>query len=446
MSIKVEYAILLFMTTIINYFVAIKIDETEKQFKRKFMLILSLIYNLGMLFIFKYFNFVSGSLKDFLSIFSIQFNSPAVTFLLPIGISFYTFQVIGYIIEVYQKTIKPEKHFGIFSLYVTFFPLLLAGPIERAKNLLPQFYVEHKFKYEEVTKGLKLMLWGFFKKIVIADRLAITVNTVFSSPTDYTGFPLIIATLFYGFQLYCDFSGYSDIAIGSAQIMGFKIMNNFKSPYQSKSISEFWTRWHISLSSWFKDYLYKPLLGNTISLRRLYLVIFVVFFLTGVWHGANWTYIMMGILHGIYIIFSIVSSQWRANFTTLIGLTKFPKLHNILRIGITFSLVNIGWIFFRASSISDAVYIIGHLFTGLSFNIFQNNNIIYWSGVMPIEFFIGVILIIFLEIMELFQNHIKIEESLSAGHISCWLVYLFLIWSILLFGVFGHNEFIYFRF
>ena len=281
MSWKAEYVILILISTIIDYFVAIKISREDNEKMRKIYLLLSIITNIGLLISFKYLNFISSSVSEFLQLFSIQFSPIILDVLLPVGISFYTFQTLSYTIDVYRRRIKPERHFGIFAVYVSFFPQLVAGPIERGKNLLPQFLEKHYFDYIRVTNGLKLMLWGFFKKIVIADRLAVVVNAVYNNPTEFTGAPLILATVFFAFQIYCDFSGYSDIAIGTAQVMGYNLMDNFKRPYFAGSISEFWQRWHISLSTWFRDYLYIPLGGSRVSIPRWYFNLIIIFIVSG---------------------------------------------------------------------------------------------------------------------------------------------------------------------
>ena len=280
------------------------------------------------------------------------------------GLSFHTFQAMSYTIEVYRGRQKAERHFGIYALYVMFYPQLVAGPIERPQNLIHQFYEEHRFDYDRVVSGLQLIAWGLFKKVVVADRLAKVVNVVYAGPSQYGGPPLVIATVFFAFQIFCDFSGYSDIAIGSARVMGFTLMNNFNRPYHSQSIAEFWRRWHISLSTWFRDYVYIPLGGNRLSVPRWYANILVVFLVSGLWHGARWTYVIWGALHGIFLIVGAVTEKFRARITAAIGLGRHPFFHNPLRVLFTFALVNLGWIFFRASSVRDAWQILTRLFTG----------------------------------------------------------------------------------
>ena len=405
MSWKVEYVILIIISTLIDYFSALSINKTNNLNKRKFFLGLSICTNLGLLFTFKYFNFVGDSVRAFLALFSIQFSPHVLNILLPVGISFYTFQTLSYTIDVYRGRIKPQTHLGIFAVYVSFFPQLVAGPIERAKNLLPQFYEAKYFDYARVTNGLKLMLWGFFKKLVIADRLSIVVDVVYGNVGDYTGIPLILATVFFAFQIYCDFSGYSDIAIGAAQVMGIKLMDNFKRPYFSRSVAEFWKRWHISLSSWFKDYLYIPLGGSRVTVHRCYFNISIVFLVSAIWHGANWTFIIWGALHGFYMVFSLITKNMRNQIIHAIRLTQFPRVHALIQIGTTFSLVCIGWIFFRANNLSDALYVLTHLMSGLSLNFSQISlGGFGWDGLI-----ISFSAILFMEFVHILQEHIRME-------------------------------------
>lgn len=292
MAWKPEYILLIILTTCVDYTLCILMGREKEKRKRKKYLYISLFVNLGLLFLFKYFNFFNGTLRDIFINFNIAYNVPDFSLLLPMGISFYTFQTMSYTIDVYKGRREPEKHLGIFALYISFFPQLVAGPIERSEKLLPQFREKHTFNYERVTDGLKRMLWGFFKKMVIADRLSILVKYVYGSNLyNLEGFPLLLGTLFFAFQIYCDFSGYSDIAIGAAKVMGFDLMENFNRPYFSKSISEFWKRWHISLSTWFKDYVYIPMGGNRVKVPRHYFNLFFTFLVSGLWHGTDWTFV-----------------------------------------------------------------------------------------------------------------------------------------------------------
>lgn len=445
MAWKPVYIILIIFSTLIDYLAGIMMGRTDDKSKRKKYLILSLLSNLSLLFMFKYFNFFNDSAKTVFEYLNISFYLPQFKLLLPMGISFYTFQTLSYSIDVYKGVIKPEKHLGIFALYVTFFPQLVAGPIERSENLLPQFKEKHEFDYDLATNGLKLMAWGFFKKVVIADRVSPLVNLVYNNVTSYTGFPLILATIFFAFQIYCDFSGYSDIAIGSAQVMGFRLMENFKRPYLAKSIGEFWRRWHISLSTWFKDYIYIPLGGNRVIKWRWYYNLFITFLISGLWHGANWTFVAWGALHGFYHIFSIITKDIRMKFVETIRLNKIPFFHKLIQIIITFSLVTFGWIFFRANSISDALYVITNMFKG-SFNNLYDQAINL--GLDSFQLNLAIISIGLMEIIHLIQEKVgSIRVSLGKAPILVrWSLYLILVLWVIIFGSFGSQEFIYFQF
>ncbi len=435
------YIIIIFLVIIIDYTMA-RLIEKSKGHKKKGYLIVSILSTGMALFTFKYLNFFSQSISNLASFLHWNYSFPTLALILPIGLSFYTLQSLCYVIEVYKGKYKSERNLGIYALYVMFFPQLVAGPIERAKNLLPQFRKKHYFEYNRVTDGLKIMLWGFLKKVVIADRLAVVVNMVYNDPTGYTGVPLLLATIFFAFQIYCDFSGYSDIAIGAAQIMGFKLMDNFRRPYFSRSVSEFWKRWHISLSTWFRDYLYIPLGGNRVSVPRWYFNLFIVFLISGLWHGANWTFIIWGALHGFYLISGIVIKPAKDKLLEITRMVKFPKIIKLVEIGITFILVNLGWIFFRANNVSDAFYIITHLFTNWSFNISK----LIW-GITPGYIAYCFIFIGFMEFIHLIQEHRSIRHFLNDRPLILrWGIYILLLLLILLFGVFNNTPFIYFQF
>jgi alginate O-acetyltransferase complex protein AlgI len=459
MSWKPEYIILILISTIIDYVCGWQIYKSDNRKRRRLFLIISLITNLGILAAFKYFNFFSESAVLFLQQFSLDFSAPTLQVLLPVGISFYTFQTLSYTIDIYRRKIKPEKHLGIFAVYVSFFPQLVAGPIERAKNLLPQFAEKYNFDYKRVTDGLKLMLWGFYKKIVIADGVAIIVDNAFNSPGNDTGVTLLIATILFAFQIFCDFSGYSDIAIGAAQVMGFRLMTNFRRPYHAHSISDFWHRWHISLSTWFKDYLYIPLGGSKVKIPRWYLNLFIVFLVSGLWHGANWTFVVWGALHGIYMISSIVTLKWREKFNKAIGLIKIPRIHKLLQIIFTFILVNIGWVFFRANNVSEAWEILKKIATwiysipSLIWTHVPISQIIEYDtwkdklGLDTVSLCIIIGAILFMEIVHLIQRETSVRQFMSEKpRYLRWVIYLILIWAILILGVFGEREFIYFQF
>lgn len=442
------YILILAFTIIIDYFAGIFLEKLKGE-NRKWFLILSLIANIGVLAIFKYYNFIDRNVNFLFHSFGVNNQIPFLNIILPIGLSFHTFQAMSYTIEVYRGRQKAEHNFGIYALYVMFYPQLVAGPIERPQNLLHQFYEEHFFEYKRVTNGLKLMAWGLFKKVVIADRLAIIVNQVYSAPKDYVGFQLIVATVFFAIQIYCDFSGYSDMAIGAAQVMGFKLMKNFDRPYYSKSISEFWKRWHISLSTWFRDYLYISLGGNRVKIPRWYFNLFFVFLVSGLWHGANWTFVIWGALHGFYLIFSIISAKPRKIFINILGLQKVPILLKILQVITVFILTDFAWIFFRAQNLSDAFYIITHLFSGLG----QLRSLKYAITLLKgldlnmYEFLVSMLSIAVLEIIQFKQRKTSIRDFILTKPVWVrWSAYYAIIIIILVFGVFNKSQFIYFQF
>ncbi|MDX5437780.1 MAG: MBOAT family protein [Pontibacter sp.] len=357
---------------------------------------------------------------------------------------------MSYSIDVYNGRIKPERHLGLFALFVSFFPQLVAGPIERAGNLLGQLHQGHEFKYERVVAGLRRMAWGFFKKIVIADNLAMMVNAVYNNPGEYEGVSHIIATVFFAFQIYCDFSGYSDIAIGAAQVMGFNLMENFRSPYFSKSISEFWNRWHISLSTWFRDYLYIPLGGNRVVKWRWYYNLFITFLVSGLWHGANWTFIAWGALHGFYLVFAIVTAKQRNALASRVGLTRHPQLYKWVQVLTVFFLVCLSWIFFRANTITDAFYIIGQSAAAVVnpaqvFALDWSHDVFMDQGFKV--FAVSVLAIALMETVHLIQRNGSVSQLIMQRPAWVrWGIYYAAIVAVLLFGQFGHQEFIYFQF
>jgi alginate O-acetyltransferase complex protein AlgI len=351
------YILILFFTIAIDYVAGIVIENAEGR-KRKMWLVASIVANVGVLAVFKYFNFLSANANAIAQVFNWPYDFPLLDIILPIGLSFHTFQAMSYTIEVYKGRQPAERHPGIYSLYVMFYPQLVAGPIERPQNLLHQFYEKHAFDYERVTEGLRQMAWGLFMKVVIADRLARYVNVVYNEPTNFHGLTLVVGTVFFAFQIYCDFAGYSHIAIGSARVMGFRLMRNFDRPYLSQSISEFWSRWHISLSTWFRDYVYIPLGGNRVAKPRWYWNLFVTFLLSGLWHGASWTFVVWGALNGFYLIFSLVTKEIRDAIARAVGLASRPQLRAVWRVFATFTLTCIAWVFFRANTMTDALHVL----------------------------------------------------------------------------------------
>ena len=443
------YIFILFFTILIDYFAGIWIESASGE-RRKLFLTLSIVANVGVLAVFKYYNFFIDNMDEVLQSLHLNTHFPLLSIILPIGLSFHTFQAMSYTIEVYRGNYRAERHLGIYALYVMFYPQLVAGPIERPQNLLPQVREKHYFQYERVTSGLKLMMWGMFKKVVIADRLAVFVNEVYGKPTTFQGLPLIVATIFFAIQIYCDFSGYSDIAIGAARVMGFKLMQNFNRPYFSKTIAEFWQRWHISLSTWFRDYLYISIGGNRVSKPRLYFNLLFVFLVSGFWHGANWTFVVWGALHGIYLIIGLTTRSWRAKFNELTGLVRSPELLKVIDIGITFSMVTFAWIFFRASTIQDAGYILSHLFaSGHSLkgaiDLYGPQSVLAWfhkKDILIIVLSIGL-----MECVHFIQRRQSPVALLSRRPIWFrWAVYYALIMIIVTFGSFEKTQFIYFQF
>lgn len=438
-----EYLILIIASTLVDYAAALRMGACDTKRGRRWWLWLSLLSNLGLLFTFKYFNFFNGQLAGLFEFLEVPYRIPELDVLLPVGISFYTFQTLSYTIDVYRGARSPERHLGYFAVYVSFFPQLVAGPIERSRRLLPQFFEKKSFDAARVISGLKLMAWGFFKKLVIADRLAAFVDTVYNNPDGYTGVAVILATVCFAYQIYCDFSGYSDIAIGAAQVMGYDLMTNFKRPYFARSIREFWQRWHISLSTWFRDYLYVPLGGNRTTKWRWYTNLMITFVVSGLWHGANWTFLMWGFLHGFYLFFSIITNRHREWLARVSRLDKWPALHKLIKIAIVFVLVNFAWIFFRANSISDAFLIIRNMFY-LDLSVL----IIPSPGEVHLEYLIALLSIIFLETAQIVQERKgSVRSFLERQPIWLrWAAYYWLLLMIILLGKFHSVTFIYFQF
>jgi len=438
-----RFLFLIIISSLVDYYVGKRLGTEEKPKIRKLLLYLSLLVNLGFLMYFKYFNFFIESFVDAFSLFGLKLEISTLNIILPVGISFYTFQTLSYTIDIYKGKFKPTKDIVAFFAYVAFFPQLVAGPIERASHLLPQFSKLYKFDYKLVKSGLQLMLWGFFKKVVIADRLALLVNEVYNSPGEYAGPGLIIATLFFTFQIYCDFSGYSDIAIGLARTMGFNLMKNFDSPYFSKSITEFWRRWHISLSTWFRDYVYIPLGGSKKGTYRTYINLFLVFFISGLWHGAAMTFVIWGSIHGIIIVLEKATTKNRRKLYKAIGIDKDIFSNRIIFGVITFCIVAFAWIFFRANTFTDAKYIVSHLFDFSSTISFSG------LGLSIFNFNLSIVLILGLILLEYVNKAIDLKTTFNSQNVFFrWSFYLSSVLLILLYGVYGSNspEFLYFQF
>jgi alginate O-acetyltransferase complex protein AlgI len=356
-----RFLFLLIFSTALDYYSGIKIAETEKM--RKFWLWLSIGINLGFLGIFKYYNFFASSFADSLTLLGIKTHLGALHIILPVGISFYTFHGLSYIIDIYKRRILPEKNFIDYAVFVSFFPLLVAGPIERATHLLPQIQKKREFSYHKAIDGVRQILWGLFKKVVIADNCAELANVIFTNHIHHSGSTLVLGAVFFAFQIYCDFSGYSDIALGTARLFGIELLRNFAYPYFSRDIAEFWRRWHISLSTWFKDYLYIPLGGSKVETWKKVRNTFIIFIVSGFWHGANWTFIVWGLLNALFIMPSILFNTNRKNLGIVAEGKYLPTLQELFSMILTFSLTVFAWIFFRAETLSDALAYINGIFS-----------------------------------------------------------------------------------
>lgn len=442
MSWNAKYGVLILFSTAINYLAAIMIHRARTLRGRRLALISGLGGSLGMLFLFKYYNFAVETFNGISRYLGNGAVLPYHSLLLPVGISFFTFQTLSYTLDVYMGKREPEMHFGIFALYVSFFPQLVAGPIERSTRLLPQFHEVKRFRWENLWPGLQLIMTGLIKKVVIADRLAIVVNTVYGDIPGHTGLELALATVFFAFQIYCDFSGYSDIAIGTARILDFDLMKNFNRPYLSRSVGEFWRRWHISLSTWFKDYLYIPLGGSKGGESRTALNLLFVFIISGVWHGASFNFMIWGMLNGIYLV---IERCW------LDGIYKrldawFPGNPVIsgFRIGFTFALITFSWIFFRAPTLPDAFNVITSIFSGSP--VFRPEAL----GINTIELAAGVAGVLLLMALESL-HHFRPPAVTEGSHpfLLRLSVFYAMFFILILMGVYGENDasqFIYYSF
>ncbi|MBS1773187.1 MAG: MBOAT family protein [Bacteroidetes bacterium] len=435
------YILVLFFTIIIDYIAGRVIEGAEGK-KRKLLLIMSLVSNIGVLAVFKYYNFFIGNINDLFG--GSEALLPLLNIALPIGLSFHTFQAMSYTIEVYRGNYKAERHLGIYALYVMFYPQLVAGPIERPQGLLKQLHEKKYFEYDNVTTGLKLMMWGLFKKVVIADRLALIVDPVYQHPQAHSAVDLLVATFFFAFQIFCDFSGYTDIAIGAARVMGFKLMKNFNRPYHAQSIADFWSRWHISLSTWFRDYVYISLGGNRVSIPRWYFNIMLVFLISGFWHGANWTFIAWGALHGIYYLSGAVIQKTRKAIGREAN-NKASLLRKGINIFVTFWLVTIAWVFFRANNVNDAFFILKQ-FPAAVHNVYSW--VIGVDGIMiHKEWPAAFIAVAFLELVHVVQAKWNVLTLISRSPVYVrWATYYMLLLALVFFGVWDHRQFIYFQF
>ena len=434
-----RFLFLIIFSSLVDFIVGGRLYRAKSKRTKKIYLMISLSLNLGLLIYFKYVNFFIDSFINSFNFFGGSLQTYSLNIILPVGISFYTFQTLSYTIDIYRNQLKPTKDWLSFFTFVAFFPQLVAGPIERASHLLPQFHKTYNFNYKALKSGLLLMAFGLFKKMVIADRLAILVNDVYNNPTGHSGQDLIVATIFFAFQIYCDFSGYSDIAIGISRTLGFDLMKNFDTPYFSKSITEFWRRWHISLSTWFRDYVYIPLGGSRLGEYRTYYNLFLVFLVSGLWHGAAVTFIIWGTIHGLIIVFEKAFRNHGVRFN------RENSIISPIFMLSTFAIVCFAWIFFRAKSFLDSAYIVKNLF---HFNPEQKD--FYHLGLAPHEFNLAITVILLLLIFDFIHRRYNALSILNRTNVLVrGLAYTIIIFSIVIFGIYGNDsvsEFIYFQF
>ena len=434
----VRFLALIFISSSADFFLGRAIFRQSDKKKKLYLLWICMFINLGMLGFFKYFNFFTDTFADLIAQFGFQPNLKTLQIILPVGISFYTFQSLSYSIDIYRGKIQPTNDFVPFMTFVSFFPQLVAGPIERASHLLPQFLKPRSFNSDHLSSGFRFILYGLFKKMVIADRLAYFVDHIYNSPEKYDGTVLLVATFMFGIQIYCDFSGYSDIAIGSARLMGFDLMQNFRTPYLAKNFREFWQRWHISLSTWFRDYVYIPLGGNRVSQSRWVFNVMLTFTISGLWHGASMTFMIWGFLHGLFLVSEFF----------LLKIISLPKKLSWIGLVITFIIVNLAWVFFRADSIEQSISIFSS-FCQLNFDFIPNVWIRFIANNEFREFTLSLLvsfpLFILFEILigqDDFDSIVK-----KSGTIMRWGIYLILAFMILFFGVLhAAPQFIYFQF
>lgn len=455
MSWNAKYAVLILLSTVVTYFTGVLMEKSRKQHDSarlpRILFWGGLTINLGILFFFKYFDFFFQNINRLVSGIGVELSMPAFDVILPVGISFYTFQALGYCIDVYNGEIKAERNFLQYALFVSFFPQLVAGPIERSGNLLHQLRSPKPICYDRLRDGIFLMLWGYFQKIVIADRIAIYVDTVYSDPKSYPGMFLIIATVLFAFQIYCDFSGYSNIAKGSAGVLGIELMNNFESPYLSLSCAEFWKRWHISLSSWFKDYVYIPLGGNRKGRLRKYLNVIIVFGLSGLWHGADWTYVIWGLLNGVFQVIGDILKPIKTGLGKIIHLKKSDISWRIVCTIITFLLIDFAWIFFRAESLSAAFDIVGSMRTVINPWVLFDDSI-FSAGLTCREFEVLILSLMLLIGVDIANYHgiVVRHKILEQDYWFRTMAFALSVSVILIFGIWGtgyeSDAFLYFQF
>ncbi len=427
--------------TLLDYVAGLQIEKAEKPSLRRFYLYLSLFCNIGLLVFFKYFNFLTGSVGSGARLFGIHYDPPLMSILLPVGLSFHTFQAMSYTIEVYRRKVPAEKNLLQYALYVAFFPQMVAGPIERPSELLPQFHREPRITLAGVQSGLVQAAWGLFKKIVIADNVADFVKLVYGTPRQYNGTAFMLATTLFALQIYCDFSGYTDMALGLARMMGYDLRINFRQPYFSRSVGEFWHRWHISLSTWFRDYVYIPLGGNRVKLPRYYFNVLVTFAISGLWHGANWTFVVWGFLHGFYLIAAQIIGPYAARVSRALHLDHLPRLVNAAKMLVTFGVVTFAWIFFRANNLGDAWYIARHL---LSWHF--DPSMLMSSGFTRATAPFLLLFTIAMFVVEWWIAHPAQTPKAWSSPAFRALAYNVCVYCTIFFGFFGHRDFIYFQF
>ncbi len=438
---------LIVATTLVSWLMSMAIEKTENIKIKKLCLAITLIVSLGVLFFYKYFNFLSGSFVGLISLFGAEASPLVLDLILPVGVSFYTFQTLSYVIDVYRGDIKTERNFFFYALFVSFFPQLVAGPIERPSNLIPQLKESHKWDNGNFIKGAKHMIVGFFKKICVADLISIYVNSVYNDPENATALGIVIATALFAVQIYCDFSGYTDIAIGCARIMGIRLMKNFDHPYRAVTIKEFWGRWHISLSSWFRDYLYIPLGGSRCKKWRHLTNLFIVFLVSGLWHGAAWTFVIWGAIHGVYQIIGNLTAKSRKNLIEKAGYSETSKLVVIMRRFLVFMLVGFAWIFFRANSISDAGILLKSLFvTGWNVGLKDTLSSMGFNTVGIIMTICSIATLIMIDnVLHYEDEHDGSDILIKNGSFVYYIWIILFSWAILLSQGVG-STFIYFQF
>jgi D-alanyl-lipoteichoic acid acyltransferase DltB (MBOAT superfamily) len=435
------YILILGITILIDYAAGLWLERTVAPGRRRLLLFSSIVATCAVLFVFKYFDFFVGNARSFAGLFGWQLTGPSMSIILPIGLSFHTFQSLSYVIEVFNGRQKAEHNFLTYATYVMFFPQLVAGPIERPQNLLHQFNERHDFDYVRITSGLKRMAWGFFKKLVVADRLALYVNDVYAVPQDHNGLQLTLATVFFAYQIYCDFSGYSDIAIGSARVLGFRLMENFRRPYHAESISAFWQRWHISLSSWFRDYVYVPLGGNRALRPVWFRNLLLTFTISGLWHGANWTYVVWGFVNGVYLVSGVILKPLRGRLWALVGVQGPHALRTAAGVVMVFVLSCLAWTIFRAQNLGDALYVLSHFWRGWDVSAIATPQFLLRQ--LPV----AVLSIVVLELVESLNQRVSVTALLARQPtVMRWSVYTSFVLGVILFGIYRHSQFIYFQF